>query len=168
MRIVAGQYFPRLGGFGLGHIGPQGQLRGVVQGPVFFGRGEIRIVRRPPGQHEKEGLPRRRMVAQVLLRVPRLGDGVVALPVKHFRAVGVVGRVIVVVRALQHLPVIKPLPPFARDEARAAMRVHMPLADIRGVVARRAQHLGDGHRFRVQRHVVQEDPVREWALARQE
>ncbi len=74
------------------------------------------------------------MVAEVLLRIVRLGDGVIARPVELFGAVRVIGRVVVVVRAFEHLPIIKSLPPIARDERRAAITVHMPLADVTGVV----------------------------------
>ena len=94
-------------------------------------------MRRSPGQEEKERLLRLRMVAEVLLRIARLRDGVVAFPIELFGAVGVIRRVVVVVRAFEHLPVVKTLPPFARDEVRAPMPIHMPLADAARVIARR-------------------------------
>src|ERR1035441_10226618 len=98
-------------------------------------------MRRPPGQDEYEWLLGLRVVAEVLLRVPCLCDGIIAFPIELLGAVCVIRRVVVVVRAFKHLPVIKPLPPFPRDEVRAAMTIHMPLADVAGVVGCRAQDL---------------------------
>ena len=108
------------------------------------------------------------MVAEILLRVARLGDGVIAFPVAPLGVVCVIRRVVVIVRAFEHLPIVKSLPPFARDKLQAAMAVHMPLADVTRVVARRAQDFPDGNRLRVERHIIHKDTVGERSLPGQQ
>ena len=71
-------------------------------------------------------------------------------------------------RAFEDFPVIKPLPPFARDEVQPAMTIHMPLADVTGVIARRAQDFRYRDRLRVKRHVIQKDAVCQGSLPGQQ
>src|ERR1035438_3802559 len=110
-------------------------------------------MRRSPGKDEKERLLGLCMVAEVLLRVARLRGGVIAFPVELLGTIRVIRRVIVIVRAFEDFPVIKPLPPFARDELQAAMAIHMPFAYVASVIARRMQDLGYRDRLRVERHI---------------
>ena len=93
--------------------------------------------------------------------IPGLGDSVVALPVELLRTVRIIGRVVIVVRAFKHLPIVESLSPLARDEVRASVRIHVPLSDVAGVEARYAQNLSNGHRLRVEGNVVEKDAVLE-------
>ena len=71
---------------------------------------------------------------------------------------------IVVVRALEHLPVVKALAALRRYVGRAPGPVDMPLADVTGIVARSAHGLGNGGCFVVQAQIIQEEAMRERIL----
>ena len=169
VRVVAREI---LAGPGLrrgGHVGRQFDFLGRIQRAVFRRGGLIRIMRRPPREPEEEGLLRLRVVAQIRLGVAGLRDGVVAFPLQFFRAVRVVGRVVVGVRAFENLPVIEALPALARDERRAAaVPVDVPLADAARVVASGLENLWQRHGIRAERHVVQKNAVRLRPLPREQ
>ena len=58
---------------------------------------------------------------------------------------GVIVGLVVLVGALQHLPVVEALPAFGGDEGVAAMPVEVPLADVRRAVPGRLEDLAHAH-----------------------
>ena len=170
MRVVARKILARRRRKRLGHVRPQLQLGRIETRAVFLRRRAVRIVRRTPRQPEEKrlGLFCLRPRPHERRRRLRLVKRIVACPRLLLRGVAVVGRIVVGVRALQHLPIVKALPPLARDKTGAPVPVDVPLADRPRVVARRLQHLRQRHRLQAQRHVVEKNPVRERLLPREQ
>ena len=118
--VVAG-----VGGLGLPaqlrrHVLPQGEFPAVVAVNPLGGAGSVGSVRGPPREEEAKGFSALgrlgRVVPDVGHRVSGLGVGVVIFP--HFGLLSrfvVVAGLVVVVRALKHLPVVEALAPFGGD-----------------------------------------------------
>ena len=137
--IMAGspcEIHPRLLCGVAGHIRAQLDIVGVVHCPVLRGCCPIRVVRRPPRQHQQERALVTRISLLLLLRVApeerfrvvRLRPGIVAIPRElRIGISGVVERLVVVVGALQCLPVLEALPALWWDVVAPAVSVDMPL-----------------------------------------
>ena len=119
-----------------GHIRAQLDIVGVVHCPVLRRCRSIRVVRRTPRQHQQERALVTRISLLLLLRVApeerfrvvRLRPGIVAIPRELGIGIsGVVERLVVVVGALQCLPVLEALPALWWDVVAPAVSVDMPL-----------------------------------------
>ena len=125
----------------------------------------VGVVRRPPGENQRERdirRPRRNVVdGHVGLR-----NGVVAVPPQPFRRVPIVEGPQVVVGAVGGSPEAEPLAARARRRERApTVAVQVPLADVRGVVAGVAEDGAEGRPVGGKPHVVEEHAVGERILA---
>ena len=109
------------------------------------------------------------MFPEVRHGIPRLGVGIIAVPLTGFLAGLVkIARLVVVVRTLESLPVVEALPAFRWDVGGAARAIDMPLADIARVVACLAQGLCERGGLCVEAQIVQKKPMGERILAGQE
>src|SRR5262245_45127291 len=120
MGVVAGQFLARAGLRLRRNVRVQSNFFWCVHGAIPRRGGFVGIVRRAPSQPEQKRLGGVGARLQVLLRVTRLGNGIVTLPLQLLRPVGVVEGIVVSVRAFQNLPVVEALPALGRDERRAA------------------------------------------------
>ena len=96
----------------------------------------------------------------VVTGIFRLGKRIVSGPDLNFRIIAIViFRILVTVRALQHFPIIKTLPPLRWYITGTPVPVHMPLADISGVVSVRPKSLTDTLLIRRQRNIIHKHAV---------
>ena len=100
-------------------------------------------------------------------RIPRLRDRVIPGPLQFLLSIPIINRVGISVRALEHLPIIKPLPSFRRSEIRAPASIHMPFADRPRFVTGAFKQLRNRHRIRVELDVIQKYAVCQRPLSRQ-
>ncbi|MBA7675291.1 hypothetical protein ES703_83521 [subsurface metagenome] len=164
MRVVAGK---GLSGFIFkmsGDIGPQGQFFGLEQILIFRRRGVIWCVGRAPRKKKGKGCDAG-VLANVPLGLTTLGNRIVPLPFKLYVLIGVIERVIVVVRTAQHLPKLETLPPVSRDKRTSFIPIQMPFADMAGLVTRFVISLGDGNSISIQTHIIQKHAVSQWISA---
>ena len=159
MRVVALRLLAGANPHSLRHVGSQ--LDGVdrIQLLELCGRGVVGKVGAAVGHHQQEGTVVVRVLPDVLPGIPGLGVGVVPLPLALGRVVArvVVGSV-VLVGALQHLPVVEALAALLGDVGVAAVTVEVPLADVRRLVPGRREDLAHAQLFVGQVEVVQEHP----------
>ena len=107
------------------------------------------------------------MRSKIVLCIAGLCEGVVTLPDALLSiAAGVVLRMVVVVRAFEHFPVVEAHPAFRRNGVRPSAPVDVPFPDVRRVVASGCERLGQARRVRPRMHVVDEHAVRERSLSR--
>src|SRR5438067_13274308 len=149
MRVITRENFSGVRAGFLGHVRTERQLLGIVKRAVLFWRGEIGVMRWPPGEHEEKWVLSVCPIPKILLSIPRLSNRIIAFPLQFLRPVCVISRVIIVMRAFQNFPVIEPLSPLARDEGGASIAIDVPFADKTGVVPGIAQDLADRDRIGV-------------------
>ena len=143
VRIVPGQPLPRLRGHVLRHVGPQHDAIRIVQRPVLIRRSLVRGVRRAPGQHQQERIPLA-VVSDIGLGILRLCDRIVPVPDDLLiRIPIIVGRLIVIVRTLQHLPGVESQASLRRNGVGPPVSVHVPLPDVGRIVPRTRERLSD-------------------------
>jgi len=106
------------------------------------------------------------VVLYIPLNIASLGDSIVTFPETLGRIVSrVIGRVVIVVRALEDLPIIKALLAIFGNVIATAAGIDVPLADVCGVVAGVSANFGEGHCLVSKRSIVKEQAVSQRILA---
>ncbi len=105
------------------------------------------------------------MLAKIVLGVLGLLDGIVTLPLLFLWSVAEIGRIVVVVSALEGSPVLEALAAFGRGEVVTALTVDVPFSDPAGLVAGLVEAVRNAAVFGRERKVVEVESVREGIFA---
>ena len=150
------------------HILAQRHILGTIHRTVLFRRSLIRRVRWTPRQREQKGILRV-VIFNVFLHIARLCNRVVPLPCELLVGViRIIKRIVVIVRTLQHLPIVKPLPIFGWNIIGPPICIHMPLAHISGIVSRILKSPCQTNSPIAQMDIIDKNAMRQRILPRQQ